>query len=463
MALCLLFAFSAPALSQEAVVKAADVYPRGARVTLEAQSQPDMTFDFPLSFEEESIRVTGAGTRILSVETSRIQRTGWVPPALAGLAARVKKARAEVDRLESGLAALQQTAKHLQDPVPSSWRPQDLATFLESAGKRREQVEQKTRENQRVLEKARAELSRLENELAGKMPPDHEAATRVRVKTSGSGTVRLALWTPEASWHTAYALDLASRTGKVAFSQEARVQQRTGLDWDGTVVLHTVQPRRTVTAPELPPLVADFQTVQPRNAGISMMKEAAVPDKAGSFVQEETLTDLSLTTRGRVPGEGTPSRLSVGGFSLPSETSVVVIPSLEREAWLTAEVKSLDRPLLSGIAELSLDGSPSGRAHLGMLGRGDGLKLAFGRVPLVTAAVAEAVPREGTTWGRGKLEKSFTISVTNGTGTPAAVKLLDRIPVSAQEKIKVEVMALDPKPSKQDDRGILTWDMKLAP
>lgn len=462
-ALCLLFAFSAPALSQEAAVKTADVYPRGARVTLEAPAQPDMTFDFPLSFEEESIRVTGSGTRILSVGTSRIQRAGWVPPALAGLDARVKKARAEVDRLESRIASLQQTAKHLQDQVPSSWRPQDLLAYLDTAGKHREQVEQKTRENARALEKARVELSRLENELAGKMPPEPEAATRVRVKTSGPGTVRLALWTPEASWHTTYALDLAGRTGKVAFSQEARVQQRTGLDWDGTVVLHTVQPKRTVTAPELPPLVADFQRIQPRNAGVSMMKEAAAPDKAGSFVQEETLTDLSLTTRGRVPGEGTPSRLSVAGFGLPSETSVVVIPALDREAWLTAEVKSLDRPLLSGTAELSLDGSPSGRAHIGMLGRGDSLKLAFGRVPLVTAAVEEGVPREGTTWGRGKLEKSFTISVTNGTGTATAVQVLDRIPVSAQEKIKVEVLALEPRPSKQDDRGILTWSMKLSP
>ena len=232
MALCLLFAFSAPALSQEAVVKIADVYPRGARVTLEAQSQPDMTFDFPLSFEEESIRVTGAGTRILSVETSRIQRTGWVPPALAGLDARVKKARAEVDRLESRLASLQQTAKHLQDPVPSSWRPQDLAAFLETAEKRREQVEQKTRENQRALEKARAELSRLENELTGKMPPEHEAANRVRIKTSGSGTVRLpsGLRKPPGTRPT----PSTWQAGRARWPSARKPVSSSGRDWTGT-------------------------------------------------------------------------------------------------------------------------------------------------------------------------------------------------------------------------------------
>ena len=53
----------------------ADVYPRGAQVTLEATARPDMTFDLPLSFEEESIRVSGKGARILSVETTRIQRS----------------------------------------------------------------------------------------------------------------------------------------------------------------------------------------------------------------------------------------------------------------------------------------------------------------------------------------------------------------------------------------------------
>jgi hypothetical protein len=37
------------------------------------------------------------------------------------------------------------------------------------------------------------------------------------------------------------------------------------------------------------------------------------------------------------------------------------------------------------------------------------------------------------------------------------------VPVPAQEKIRIEILTLDPKPSKQDDRGILTWDLKLAP
>ena len=81
----------------------------------------------------------------------------------------------------------------------------------------------------------------------------------------------------------------------------------------------------------------------------------------------------------------------------------------------------------------------------------------------MTAKVEEAVPREGTTWGRGKLEKAFTLSVTNGTGTPTSVTVFDRVPVSAQDKIKIEVLAIDPKPTRQEDRGILAWEMKLAP
>jgi len=190
-----------------------------------------------------------------------------------------------------------------------------------------------------------------------------------------------------------------------------------------------------------------------------MMKEAAAPEK----VLEETPTDLSLKVRGRTTGDGTPARIFVARFSLPAETNVVAIPALDREAWLTAEIKSLNRPLLSGGADLYLDGSPSGKAFIETSGRGEPLKLAFGKVPLVTAAIEESVPVEGTTWGRGKLEKAFTLSVTNGMGTPTNVSLLDRVPVSAQEKIRIDVLVLDPKPSKQDDRGILTWDLKLAP
>ena len=459
LCICLLAAWTVPAAGQEAAVKTADVYPQGAWVTFEAPARPEMEVDLPLSFEEDSLRVTGERTRILSVDTTRIQRTGWIFPALAGLDSRIRKTRSEVDRLEAREASLQQTAKHLQDPVPSSWKPQDLMSFLETGAKRREQVEREIRDNARALEKAKAELLRLEQELSGKLPPEPEAATRVRIKTSGGGVIRIRAWTQQASWSTRYSLDLAGKTGLVTFSQEAVVQQKTGLDWDGELVLHTVQPRRTLVAPQLSPLVADFRRPQERSDGIAMMKEAAAPEK----VLEETPTDLSLKVRGRTTGDGTPARLFVARFSLPAETGVVAIPALDREAWLTAEIKSLNRPLLSGGADLYLDGSPSGKAFIETSGRGEPLKLAFGKVPLVTAAIEEAVPVEGTTWGRGKLEKAFTLSVTNGMGTPTNVSLLDRVPVSAQEKIRIEVLVLDPKPSKQDDRGILTWNLKLAP
>jgi hypothetical protein len=458
--ICMLAVWAVPAAGQEAAVRTADVYPQGAWVTLEAAARPDMAVDLPLSFEEDSLRVTGQGARILSVDTSRIQRTGWIFPALADLNSRIGKTRSEVDRLEAREASLQQTAKHLQDNVPSSWKPQDLLAFLEAAAKRREQEEREIRENGRALAKARAELSRLEQELSEKLPPEPEAATRVRIKTSGEGIVRIRAWTPQATWSTRYSLDLSGKTGRVTFSQDAAIQQKTGLDWEGDLVLHTVQPRRTLIPPQLPPLVADFRRPQERNDGIAMMmKEAAAPETAG----EETLTDLNLRVRGRAPGDGTPARFSVARFALPAETRIVAIPALDREAWLTAEIKSLDRPLLSGAADLFLDGSPTGKTRIGTSGRGENLKLAFGKVPLVTTTAEEAVPVEGTTWGRGKLEKAFVLSVTNGMGTPTAVSLLDRVPVPAQEKIRIEILTLDPKPSKQDDRGILTWDLKLAP
>jgi hypothetical protein len=463
LAFCLAAVTARPGFAQEAAFRAAEVYPRGALVTVEAPAKPDMTFDLPLAFEEESIRVSGTGARILSVETGRSQRPGWIPGSLRELAARLAESRSRVDRLEALSASLQQTVKHLQDPVPGSWKPQDLAAFLDSAARKREQVEQRARENARALEKARAETERLERELSGKLPPDPDTALRIQVRTSGTGTVRLQLWTPHASWSTRYALDLASKTGRVNFAQQAVIQQKTGLDWSGRIVLHTVQPRRTMAAPDLRPLVADFERETARNIEGMMLKEAAAPDETKAPVQEETLTDVSLETRGSATGDGTPSKIPVAGFGLPSKALVVAIPALDREAWLTAEIEKLDRPLLAGSAELFLDGSPSGRAFIGMTGRGESLKLAFGRVPLVTAVLEEAVPQEGTTWGRGKLEKSFTLSVTNGSGTATDVTVLDRVPVSAQDKIKVEVLSIEPKPARRDDRGILAWEVRLAP
>jgi len=85
-------------------------------------------------------------------------------------------------------------------------------------------------------------------------------------------------------------------------------------------------------------------------------------------------------------------------------------------------------------------------------------------MPLVKAVREQMVSREGSTWtGKGRLEDGYSIEITNGLAKEITVILKDRIPVSAQEKISVETLKIEPKPAEQDKENILSWKLSLAP
>ena len=61
-------------------------------------------------------------------------------------------------------------------------------------------------------------------------------------------------------------------------------------------------------------------------------------------------------------------------------------------------------------------------------------------MPLVTAKVEEAVPREGTTWGRAKLEKAFTFSAMPSVSTATLICIC--LPTSASSRLIVRPLMM---------------------
>jgi len=51
--------------------------------------------------------------------------------------------------------------------------------------------------------------------------------------------------------------------------------------------------------------------------------------------------------------------------------------------------------------------------------------------------------------------------VSNGLAEAVTLKVKDRIPVPANESIKVQDVALSPEPAERDEKGFLTWEVKL--
>jgi uncharacterized protein (TIGR02231 family) len=322
------------------------------------------------------------------------------------------------------------------------------------------------------MDETRKTLEALKADFSARMPKDSDTAVRVSAMVNGGESLFVEAWTQYAGWNPFYRMNLDTPSGAIHSSLLSRARQHTGIVLEGDLFFHTTVPSTTVAPPDLPPLVADFASKTVRRAlmmedmSISPRAEfkrgAPAPASPPEIVQ--SMTDMTARARGTLPGDNSPAEFLLGEFELKSEVSIVSVPVLSEEAWITAEAKKIATPLLPGTAELSVDGKLSAKATLPEQGTGTDIRLAFGKMPLVKAVREKMVSREGSTWtGKGRLEDGYSIEITNGLEKKITVILKDRIPVSAQEKISVETMKIEPRPDEQDKENILSWKLSLAP
>jgi uncharacterized protein (TIGR02231 family) len=254
----------------------------------------------------------------------------------------------------------------------------------------------------------------------------------------------------------------------------ARVRQRTGFDVDGEFAFHTRSPSLSVEPPNLPPLsvrLAEKARPMTRNsmkpmaapfAADMMMEAGSAPAASPEPAVSSTLANVSVKGRGRIKGDGGQSDVLLGRFEFPSTPLLVSIPEQNREAWVVASLDSVPEALLPGAAELYVDGAVSGRTvipEIGLQGT-----LPFGMAQRVTAEKKRAVGKTGTTWlGTGTLQDGYVIEVTNNMDTEREIEVRDRLPLPADDKIKMEDVKIVPAPSLQDKENRLFWKLSLKP
>jgi len=443
-----------------------DVYPRGALMQMTLEAVPDMQIELPSTFDPASVAVTGEGNvKVTGFDVREVVRTGWVPPSLSLLADEVEKAQAQVDMLASKAASLAQAIRHLEEAVPTGLKSTELDAYVETALKKREALELRASETRVLLERARKEHAALKAEYDSRFPGQPDRILLVSAATEGKGEVTLTAWTNSAYWRPLYRMGLDSSTGTIEGVYGVEVNQKSGIDWDGEIAFHTVRPRGGIQIPDVPPLIADI--FEPARNGkvlrLESMAMAPMEDRAagGEFL-EEGLTDVTIRTSSVVYGFDEDVTIDAGTFTEQSEVSLVCLPEFSPEAWTVATVKSLKRALLPGEVRLSVDGKETGTTTIRALSAGQEMEIPFGTTPLVTAKREEMIPTTGTSWIiKGKHQRGYIITVSNGLAEAVTLKVKDRIPVPANESIKVQDVALSPEPAERDEKGFLTWEVKL--
>lgn len=344
-------------------------------------------------------------------------------------------------------------------------------------------------------------ITDLEKKLAS-LAPNQQQRTEVKVFVSADAevvadlTVRYQV--SGANWRPYYDARLATGTKgiapKLTLVRRASIQQRSGEDWkDVAIELSTTRPGTGTAAPELYPLTVDFEADRPPPPPPAPIA-AAPASRARSFKHRgatlggaapsmEAMRDATpreatveagafqaifkVPGKLTVPGNGEQKRVQLDTAEIKPDLVVRTTPRIEAKAFLYAKLATpKGTPYLAGSVSLFRDGTFVGTGRLPQLTPGENHELGFGPDDAVRVkhALTEEKRGESGIISSSKSDvRNYRITVKNAHAQAVQLTVLDQIPVSEHQDIKVELISKTPPTRRDvdDKRGVMAWDQKI--
>ena len=494
--------------TEEAAVKSSletvVVYPDGAQVWRKGQvnAYPEtraLTFSgLPGAIRPESVRVTASGSariKILGVETITEYLEAEQLPEVKKLLDEIAVLETEIAKIKGQEAILDSQEKFLNSfgaalggqvvKELTSGRP-DIAgvdKFIDYLGARLQVIQKSRLENSQKAAEKQAKLEALRKKLQEIMPARSREEKRVKilieVAQAGKLEVNLSYAVGFARWVPVYTIKALPESAEIELTVAAVVTQKTGENWDNVrLILSTSKPTAGNQPGQLYPWYLDF--AQPRmmkalSRDKMEAKATLEPEEAPAMAYEETAeivetwagVNLEVKKTWSLPSDGLERRVPIDSQKLPATFDYLSVPKLQELVFLRSGIKNtLSFPLLPGRADLFISQDFLGSMNLDFVPVNDELKLFFGEDRQLKVK-RELVKREKS--GPGFLGKNerinlvYKITLENLRNRLVEVELQDQIPVSQNSRIEVKDIKIFPPPVSRDEKGILTWKIKLEP
>ena len=304
-----------------------------------------------------------------------------------------------------------------------------------------------------------------------------------------------------AGWGPRYDLRAQNTSSPVQLDYRADVYQNTGVDWEQVdLTLSTGNPNLGGSQPEMsqwnlyvysPPPPApkkarakmesrayDMDKSSDDDAEYDEMEEE--PEEEGlsySFNTATTLADYTQVTEGAttaqfaigirqdIPSGGKAQQVSVASHELPADYRHFAVPRSCSDAYLLAEVTEWEKlNLLAGPVQIFFEGTYVAESRIDPTVTSDTLRFSMGRDPRVIVQREQLKDyRESRILGTNK-ERTFAYKTTIRNTKPEKVvlRLEDQVPISQDKNIVVKVEEISGA-SRNEDTGMLEWDMELGP
>lgn len=483
--------------------------------------------DLPSQAVANSIRVEGRSTgrlEIGAVDTRRLKIPRSDPAASQSERRRIELAieragderdaiATELHAAEAQKALITKLVDLPAQPAPpatSATAQPDWHALYAMVGTRMAEAEKAALATRIKLRDADRRIADLKKALSGLAPLEDER-TQVRVFVAAAAPLEADLTVSyqvsEASWASLYDGRLTSGARNAPpgldIIRRAAIRQRSGEDWnDVSLILSTTRPGSGVAAPALASLYVDYAPDAPTARPMSMPAPAArVSERAGRAsdnlrrvqaeqerervageVRKEAIVEtaaepetgefqstFAISGKHTVAATGEVKRVQIDAARIEPTLVVRAVPRLQPHAYLYARiVVPRTSPYLPGPIALFRDGTFVGTGALPLLSPGQDHELGFGIDDAVRVrhAVTEDKRGEAGLISASRTDtRSFRITIKNQHQRPIALVVMDHIPTSRQQDIKVELTGRT-APARRDvddQRGVLAWEAKLEP
>lgn len=396
-------------------------------------------------------------------------------------------------------------------------------SYLSAARKTLIEERMVNEEATREADRAREALAAKVQALGGESRVERTAFVTVGKSSAAPGSVALRYLVTDATWMPRYNVRADMDASTLVVEYDADIRQATGEDWTNiALTLSTAQPTQRAQPNFVNPIALDIYVPPPPSTaaahvapeseflgrrrssastkdasesdsdlhfGAAMMVASAAPTVSASYaensyyraafddasaVQSGTVATFPLPRRVTIPSDAQKARnLRIATIDLKPTFVHVAQPIVDSAVYLKATASNTSSyQLLTGPVAVFLGSDSVGRTSLPDLAPGSEMTFWLGtdrRIEAKRTTVSKDTTTEGVFDKREVTRWQERIELTSTLDSRATVEVVDRIPVSHNEQIKVEIttctpaLATDAKYLK-DERpfGILKWVIPIA-
>lgn len=463
--------------------------------------------------------------RLLGVQTERVFFTEPVEARVAELTEQMRileeQNRAITDALET-LNLQRQLVNNLGEKYldrfsaiqpPQNVDLPEIASLLDFIGSRDTDYAAQVAQREREKQELENQLSVLEKQKQKVQQPSYRNnyssySVIVAIEPAGSGEFELEISyiVTQVSWTPLYDLRSNATGERLNLTYLAEIKQKTGEDWQAVpLTLSTAQPAIKTLPNKLQPIyiigrnVATMEALQTRGGGggrgsrheelsvaldldqqmaelddLEDIFQAAEMALSAPVIPAEEVAAAATNTGGTVtfrlnrdstiPGDDRPHKVTIFNQEYPCRTQHICIPRLSTHAYLEANIinPSDGATLLPGKANIFRENTLIGNTELENVAPGQTFKLNLG---IDESIKIDRVLVERNTEQLGNYRRityGYRIKIANLSDRKTQLRLIEQLPVSRSEQIKVRLLRTSPQ-IELGEMGLLEWNLTLQP